>query len=233
MISVTATRDGSDNSKPSSLESSDPLQLQQETILEIHYQSEKKTRQNVYAAEYVDSLLAKEFNSLTVQERSKTYEELHGVIDCVNETPAFVESCLLQLDEELSRISDKPAYDMAEQQNRAYVTDPKFRLRFLRVASFNPRKAAIRLVAFLEGKLRFFGRETLTRRFRPSDLSKDDIACLRSGPTQVLPVRDRSDRPVVMDVGSLQDQSFKIPANRLRPVVYLYSELAEDEETQK
>jgi len=134
--------------------STDLFQLRQETILGIHFEKDGNFGGKGYSWE---------FTSLTVQERSRTYEELHGASDCIDETPTLVENCLSQLDDELSRVAEKAAYDMAEQQNKAYVTDPKFRLMFLRAACFHPRKAAIRLVAFFEGKLRFFGRETLTR----------------------------------------------------------------------
>jgi len=164
-----------------SLRSNDLFDLQQDTILGTHFQKRNNADGKDYSSEYIDSLLAKEFTSLTVQEWSKTYEEIHGVSDCVDETPAFVENCLSQIDDELSRISDKAAYDMAMQQDKAYVTDDKFRLMFLRATGFDPRKAAVRLVAFLEGKLRFFGMETLTRQLQLSDLDADDLSCLRRG----------------------------------------------------
>jgi len=213
------------------MESNDPLQRHQETILGTHFSRDKEGsgNGNDYDVEYVDSLLAKEFTNLTVQERSKTYEELHGVSDCIEETPTLVETCLSQLDEELSRVTEKSAYNMAEQQNRAYVTDSKFRLMFLRATNFDPKKAAIRLVAFFEGKLRFFGQETLTRQIRFNDLDRDDQACHM----QILPCRDRSGRPIITDVNTLRDRSYKIPTNRLRAYIYLWLMVAEEEENQK
>jgi len=170
---------------------------------------------------------------LTVQERSRTYEEIHGVSDCIDETPTFVEECLLQFDKELSRISEKAAYDIAEQQNKAYVVDGKFRLMFLRATCFHPRKAAIRMVAFFEGKLRLFGRETLTRQLKWSDMEADDRACLKAGHVQVLPSRDQSGRPIYADLEAFHDQSFKTVANRLRASMFTWCMMSEDEETQK
>jgi len=146
--------------------STDLFQRRQEIICGTYFQNNGREGGNDYSSKYVDSLLAKEFTSLTAQERSKYYEEIHGVSDCVDETPVFVENCLLEFDEELSSISLKTAYDIAEQQNKAYVTDAKFRLMFLRATCFDPRKAAARLVAFFEGKLRFFGQDTLIRQLR-------------------------------------------------------------------
>jgi len=122
---------------------------------------------------------------------------------------------------------------MAEQQNKAYVTDDKFRLMFLRAACFDPRKAAVRLVAFLEGKLRFFGMETLTRQLQLSDLDADDLSCLKAGHTQILPARDQSGRPIFAELETFHDQSFTVPKNRLRACIFLCCMLTEDEENQK
>jgi hypothetical protein len=88
-------------------ESNDLVNLQ-ESLLGMHFQQAKRDGRD--SVEFVDSVLAKEFNKLSVQERSKTYEELHGVDDCVEETPLFVQNSLRQLDDELARIKEKPAY---------------------------------------------------------------------------------------------------------------------------
>jgi len=124
---------------------------------------------------------------------------------------------------------------MAEQQNKAYVTDSKFRLMFLRATFFHPQKAAIRLVAFFEGKLRYFGQETLTRQLQLSDLGNDDEAVLKDGHMQILPTRDRSDRPIYFffDCASHTGQSFKPAPLRLRVFIFLWLMMAEDEENQK
>jgi len=213
----------------------DPLQLQQDSVLESHTRNRLNPGKKGYSSDYIDSLLAKEFTSLTVQERSKTYEEIHGVSDCIDETPAFVENCLLQLDEELSRITEKSAYEIAEQQNKAYVTDEKFRLMFLRATFFHPQKAGVKLVAFFEGKLHYFGQETLTRQLQLSDLGHNEGAFLKAGHVQVLPARDRSGRPirVYYECESPIDQSFKAALPLLRVFIFQWLMMAEDEENQK
>ena len=53
------------------------------------------------------------------------------------------------------------------------------------------------LVQYLEVKLQLFGPKLLTRAVRLSDLSDDDMDCLRNGANQLLPVRDQSGRAVV------------------------------------
>jgi len=181
----------------------------------------------------VDSVLADEFNKLSVYERSLTYEELHGVNDCVEETPILIQMSLRKIDEALLNITEKPAYEIAEQDNKAYVTDPKFRLMFLRADGFDPAKAATRLVGFLEGKLRYFGESLLTKRIQFSDLHDDVQACVKAGHVQILPSRDRSDRPIFTYLNSCQDQSYRTPCNRLRAIMYFWLCLAEDEENQK
>ena len=188
---------------------------------------------SVSSAKLVDSALANEFNKLSTQERSKTYEELHGVNDCVEETPIFLQNSLRQLDEALARIAIKPAFEIAVRQNENYVMDFKFRLMFLRADGFHPEKAATRLVGYFEGKLKYFGESLLTKRIQFSDLEKDDQACVKGGHLQVLPSRDQSGRAIVIDVDMFNDRSYRTPTNRLKSSIYLFLVLAEDEENQK
>ena len=194
---------------------------------------EHNAEDSVASAALVDLVLAKEFSKLSTQERSKTYEELHGVNDCVEETPVLLRNSLRQLDEALARITVKPAYEMAVQQNKDYVMDTSFRLMFLRADSFHPEKAATRLVGFFEGKLQYFGESLLTKRIQFSDLDEDDQACVKGGHLQVLPSRDRSGRAIFADVNILHDQSYRFAANRLKAHIYMWMILAEDEENQK
>ena len=203
----------------------------QDSLLGKHF--DRNHQDSAASTKLVDSVLAKEFNMLSVQERSKTYEELHGVNDCVEETPVFLHNSLRQLDEALMRIEDKPAYETAVLQNKAYVTNPTFRLMFLRADGFHPEKAATRMVAFFEGKLQYFGESLLTKRIQFSDLHDDIQACVKAGHMQLLPSRDRSDRPVFTYLNSCKDQSYKTPGNRLRASIYFWLTLAEDEENQK
>jgi hypothetical protein len=181
----------------------------------------------------VDSFLAKEFNTLSVQERSRTYEELHGVNDCVEESPILLHTSLRQLDEALTRITVKRAYDIAEHQNKDYVRDTNFRLMFLRADGFHPERAATRMVAFFEGKLQYFGESLLTKRIQFSDLDQDDQACLQAGHLQILPSRDRSGRAIMVAVDIFENKSYRTPTNKLKANIFTWLVLAEDEENQK
>ena len=185
------------------------------------------------SAKLVDSVLAKEFSKLSVQERSKTYEELHGVDECVKETPIFIENSLRQLDEEVSKIRRKYAYVLAEQQNKEFVTNPNFRRMFLRASGFHSGKAANRMVGYFEGILKYFGESYLTKRIRYRDLDRDDQACAKAGHLQILPFRDRSGRAVFTDLDPFQDKSYVAANNRLKACIYMWLMLAEDDENQK
>jgi hypothetical protein len=211
-------------------EQSDLLELQ-ERLLGIHFDLKEQTCDT--SAKLVDSVLAKEFSKLSAQEQSKTYEELHGVNDCVEEAPAFIENSLRQLDQEVSKIRRKSAYELAEQQSKEYVTNPKFRLMFLRADCFHPGKAATRLVGYIEGILQYFGESHLTKRIQYSDLDRNDQACIKAGHMQILHYRDRSGRAIFSDVDMFQEKSYVTPSNRLKASIYMWMILAEDEENQK
>jgi len=208
----------------------DLLELQ-DRLLGLHF--DIKNRNGDTSAKLVDSVLAKEFSKLSVHEQSKMYEELHGVNDCVEETPAFVENALRQLDEEISKIRIKPAYELAQQQSKEFVTNPKFRLMFLRADGFHPGNAATRLVGYFEGILQYFGESLLTKRIQYSDLDRNDRACVKAGNMQILPFRDRSGRAIFSDVDMFHEQSYVTPSNRLKASIYMWMILAEDQENQK
>jgi hypothetical protein len=161
----------------------------------------------------VDALLAEELNQLSMNEREKISEEIHGVRRVVEETPELLAESLAALVQELISIPSKPAYELAEQLSNQYVTDLKFRLMFLRAEDFDARKAASRLVSFLSLKLELFGAEKLVRPIFLSDLDKEDMATLKSGIVQLLPARDRAGRAVIIDVKRGNSLSYKTTKN--------------------
>jgi hypothetical protein len=144
--------------------------------------------------EDMDALLVAELNKLSIIEREHVLQDIHGVSDIVDEEPEFVARCLAELNTEVTMIDNKPAYLQAKAQNPEYVSNLDFRLMFLRADSFIPKLAAIRLVAFFEAKLELFGTEKLTKTILLSDMDKDDIGCLETGYSQLLPGRDRAGR---------------------------------------
>jgi hypothetical protein len=163
----------------------------------------------------VESLLTQELNQMSLQERELAYEEVHCVDKMIDEPTKFVTERLEALERELRMIPIKPAYDQAEQISKLYVTDQKLRLQFLRAEYFNSRKAAHRLVSFMEGKLEFFGPEVLARSIYLSDLDEDDLESLKSGFRQLLPSRDRAGRAILFHY--VRHRTYKRPENMVRP----------------
>lgn len=159
----------------------------------------------------IDALLAQELNAMSLEERERTYEEIHGVEPTPHETPQFITTKLQEFDLELSRIpiESKSAYFMAYQENPAYVLNYKFRLMFLRSTNFRAEDAAKRFCFFFKEKLALFGPQTLCRSLYLSDLNNDDMDCLKSGVFQYLPRRDSAGRAVIVDLHMVIPRSYK------------------------
>ena len=146
-----------------------------------------------------DALLAKEMAAMSVKEREKSLNDIHGVSEVIHEKLGFVRTKLAEVESELSKLSsrEKEAYMQAEAQNMQYVTCDKLRLKFLRAEMFDARLAAGRMVRFFDEKKNLFGPDKLTKDIKLEDLDKDDRKFLESGIGQILPQRDRSGRHVM------------------------------------
>ena len=78
-----------------------------------------------------------------------------------------------------------------------YVNTETFRLIFLRCEIFNTKKAAVRIIAFLELSYEFCGEFSLYRTILLSDFDSKGLKLLKTGVVQILPGRDRSGRRVM------------------------------------
>jgi hypothetical protein len=152
-----------------------------------------------------DILLAREMNELSIDERERIFEEIHGISRVVDEDPAFVTECLAKLDEEISRIKKKSAFDQALFLCPKYVNDRKFRLMFLRSDNFEAEKASTRIVKHFERKLELFGTDKLVKIIQFNDLHEDDQSALLTGCIQFLRSKDRSGRTVVFNAQKHQN----------------------------
>eukprot|EP00980_Cylindrotheca_fusiformis_P006081 scaffold1308_cov93-Cylindrotheca_fusiformis.AAC.6 len=153
-----------------------------------------------------DKILAADLEKLSLREREKVYEDVHGVSDVVQETPELITSCLEQLDREINLITKKDAYEQAKVQSFNVVTDRQFRLAFLRFTSFNPKTAAFHLVHFFRIKREMFGAEKLGKsRITLEDLGEEAMRVLELGSMQVLPYRDSKGRVVVVSTASFME----------------------------
>ena len=82
-----------------------------------------------------------------MEDRDKVYYDVHGVnAPMVQETPQLIQASLLAMEQEIMLRKNREAYNLALAMNPNYVRDPKFRLAFLRADSFDPKKAALRIL---------------------------------------------------------------------------------------
>jgi hypothetical protein len=149
-----------------------------------------------------DDFIADTLQKMTLQEREKVYDDLHGVADIIVEEPVFVNQCLERLQEKLNALNkanpnvSTAAFRLAESISPDFVKNQKLRLRFLRAESFDPEKAANRMASFLDFKLQVYGERKLCEEITILDLDYDELKALKKGFLQKLPERDRAGRAV-------------------------------------
>eukprot|EP00980_Cylindrotheca_fusiformis_P022399 scaffold9277_cov130-Cylindrotheca_fusiformis.AAC.4 len=186
----------------------------------------------------VDGILAAEMEKLSLKEREKVYEDVHGVSNAVEETPELIAGCLEQLDREICSIKEKDAYNQAKCQSFTSVTNPQLRLAFLRYSLFDPKMAAWHLVQHFSNKLEMFGPEKLVKsRITLQDIGEAAKRVLEIGGIQMLPSRDSNGRAVVVYAPSVLEPAMDaydgLVPTFLKAFWYFASTLFDDEETQK
>ena len=164
-----------------------------------------------FQPENVDNLLATELSQMSFAERSRIQDEIHGVESmAVQETPELIHESLYKLQEEIDTFQGcKTAYEDALLSYSTYVTSDELRLKFLRAEFFDAKKAAARFLQSLENMFRWFGPVALQRKIRYDDLTKADVALLRTGMMQILNSRDRAGRLVM--IAAFDDRYFEAP----------------------
>ena len=159
------------------------------------------------------TLLAKEMNQLSVQEREFVFEEIHGVSETQEETPEFVAASFEAMRTALGEIPKrkKTAYDRASFLKPSLSQDRDFHMMFLRADRYNPVNAAQRLVKYFELKRSLFDDDKLVKKITSADLDPDDWEVSKCGGLQVLPQKDRAGRLVWFH--DLRFVRFKTPDN--------------------
>lgn len=150
------------------------------------------------AVKEVDTLIAKELFQMSLDEREKALDDVHGIRKAETEDPNFVNNRLIQLEHHLCQIKMGSVYEEAERQSETFVRDPHRRTMFLRAEHFEPRAAAQRMLRFFEFKKELFGVDKLCRKITLQDMSEDDMESLRSGECQISPFKDVSGRPIII-----------------------------------
>jgi hypothetical protein len=145
----------------------------------------------------VENLLVRDLNNLSLTEREKVYDDLHGVSGLVHESPELVASCLAELELEIATTRRRDAYTAAARKDSSFTHSRTLRLKFLRAEHFDSKKAAARLVGFFERKLELFGPDPLARDLLISDLNEEDQKCLKSGLMTLVPEMDKAGRGIM------------------------------------
>lgn len=163
--------------------------------------SEDITRLDIGDPSKAVALLAKELNQLSVQERDMINDEIHGVknMSCPEETPELLETSLAELTTELTNLpptTTKEAYEKSLNYPDSYIHTDDFRLIFLRTEFFDPRKAAIRIMKYIDLIYWAFGKKVLERDLCLADFDQKGKEYLRAGYQQIFPGTDRSGRRV-------------------------------------
>ena len=143
-----------------------------------------------------EAFLAAELNKLSVQERAKAMDDIHCVGEELTETPEMIEQSLMEFEQLVQKVKT-PVYEMAANQNRAYVEDPSFRLRFLRFNLHNVNRSVRQMMDFLKYKSTYFGQDKIAREIALDDLNDEDVELLLSGLYHIQDGRDRKGRMVL------------------------------------
>jgi hypothetical protein len=190
--------------------------------------------------------ISKEQHRLSYSDRNSIHEEIHGVaFSAQEESSDLLQSSLAQLSKELedlvkldwknynttSSLSAGYLLSRRDGANGTYVNNPDFRLRFLRCEDFDAKKAAIRLMKFMNFILEIFGAFALFRPIKLTDFKRNEMKVLQSGFLQVLPFRDRSGRKVFIWVGDMGMQFD--PILRIKIAIYMMLAGTRDAESQQ
>eukprot|EP00934_Nitzschia_sp_Nitz4_P009018 Nitzschia sp. Nitz4//scaffold90_size81538//64531//66156//NITZ4_005327-RA/size81538-augustus-gene-0.8-mRNA-1//1//CDS//3329560035//9008//frame0 len=166
-----------------------------------------------------EALIAEALQSLSLEDREKVFDEIHGVDTHIEEaidleTPSFLEKQLHFFEEELQLFklmkqgnAELNALALAERQNLTFVQDSRLRLAFLRTRTWDVSEAVGAFVRYFDYKLYLFGARLLTKYISVNDLSPKEMNDLSQGYIQILPNRDRAGRVIYfwLNVGQEYD----------------------------
>lgn len=155
--------------------------------------------------------LIKEINEMTFEERERALYDLHGVASengDIPETPDLLEKALHAVERLLGEEYGKPHNEILRLAMKQYperITDPNFRLMFLRADDFDPDRAVDRLLRHLTEQQLLFGGTKVGKRITQDDLSVEDMRALENSHFQLFPEKDSAGRLVIFD--SVQHRS--------------------------
>jgi hypothetical protein len=164
------------------------------------YQWGAKKQSNYHDGSRIDADLAREMNELSVQEREKVFDDMHGVAETLEETQQLLTESLDGLDKALAKLprTIRKAFDRAMFLRPELENGSSFKLQFLRAECFNIDLASKRMANFFTQKLKYFGEDKLVKNISLEDLQEREVDILKSGSFIKLPQRDPTGRPIVI-----------------------------------
>eukprot|EP00980_Cylindrotheca_fusiformis_P001236 scaffold331_cov117-Cylindrotheca_fusiformis.AAC.14 len=143
-----------------------------------------------------EAFLAAEMNKLSMQEISKALDDVHCVGEELEEDPDSVSRALFTMDQ-MVRAEKDYFYELAASQDRSFVENRSFRLKFLRVNFYDVKRSVRQMMNFLKHKATYFGADNLGREIELSDLTHEELNLITSGLFHVQQGRDKSGRVIV------------------------------------
>mmetsp|Transcript_1713 Transcript_1713/g.3719 ORF Transcript_1713/g.3719 Transcript_1713/m.3719 type:complete len:223 (-) Transcript_1713:961-1629(-) len=150
----------------------------------------------------IEDLLASEMHRLTVQQRAEAFDDVHCVGEELEETPEMIQKSLADFEEAVQK-EQNPIYEMAMNQNRSYVEDPIFRLKFLRAKLYDVGEAVRNMFIFLQVKAKYFGHDKIARDISLDDLHEEEKKLMLSGLFHIQDGRDPKGRVIVHLFGKM------------------------------
>ncbi|CAJ1926366.1 unnamed protein product [Cylindrotheca closterium] len=160
----------------------------------------------------LEDFVASEFCKLSVEEQTKALSDLYcqsaaadkkqedtnlsNSSSCdLNENPVMIQDSLRRFELQIQQ-GNFPIYDIALVQNRSYVQDPTFRLKFLRANRHNVPKAVHQMTCFLQEKAVHFGQDKVAREITLDDLSPEELDLMISDRYHIQGGRDQKGRVI-------------------------------------
>lgn len=172
------------------------------SFLNMNNQIVGTTKGSLAEMKPTEDFLRSELNKLSVKEQTEALDDIYGVSQGLQETADIIERSLLLFQYELQQ-GNFPVYEMALRQNRAYVEDSGFRLKFLRANRHNVSKAVIQMENFLRHKATYFGFDNVAREVTLEALTTEEIEILLSGLFHLQDGTDRSGRIIIYCFNSM------------------------------
>lgn len=216
------------------------------------YRSAKRARATDYEADFFQ----REMERLTIRECETSEQAVLGndpndrkILERGNdgtENPAFLSLKFIEFDSEIETIEfaadsfgfghrnfGLKAYQLARDQNKAFVDNPQFKIGFLRAERYHPKQAVYRMFRYLEEKYDMFGSEKLTNDICLEDLGEDGKRYLEIGGLQILPKRDKAGRLIVLAGDSIKKEDVKGMREGARKGMFYVASCIEQEDNEE